>query len=238
MPSKLPSHLMINRHGTFYLRLTQNGKERRKSLRTKDLQAAQLAAYEFGHKISLMKKQSQAPIRLATDEEMAEHDAFQEGVRHFEAQQRAYERLKALESKSLEDDYLQILLQQNPHLNSSPTQSIKPPVVISSITIEQACDKSLSARKPQVTGATYRTWVSCLNKLKTEFSGREINSIRKDEITDMITNPRGGKSQATITKDADAWDLMWDWLVAHDLTDKNPVIKPTFDFSPRQCDGR
>ena len=228
MPSKLSSHLMRNRHGTFYLRLIQNGKERRKSLRTKDLQEAQIAAYEFGHKLSLMKKKSQPPIIWATQEEVLEQLVFEEGVRKFEAQKRAFERIKSLEDKVLEEDYFQILLNLNPHLNASHTQPPKPPPLTSSITIEQACEKYLSACKTLVTSGTHRTWVSCLNKLKTQFSDREINSIRKDEITDMITNPRGGKSQGTITKDSDAWFLMWKWLVDHDFADKNPVIKPKF----------
>lgn len=209
MISKLASHLMKNRHGIYYLRLTHGGKEKRKSLKTRDPLIARAAAYALGAKMSLID-----PKILAAATE-------------FKVQQQARDRLDTLKNSVDEESYFQLLLQQNPQIKI-PTESAPVPVIAPSITIEDACDQYLTARADQITEGTYRTWKSCLNKLKHALAGREINTITKAEITDLISNPRGGKSQGTITKDADAWNLMFEWLVAHELATKNPIIKPTF----------
>ena len=174
MTSKLASHLMKSRHGVYYLRIAHGGKEKRRSLRTKDAQEAKLAAFSFGYKLAHMKKEEAA--RFALLDEIFEEEKFQAGVKNYEAQQRAYARLEAIKDQNKEEAYFQLLLQQNPHIKQPPQQQ-PDPVIAPSITIEDACDQYLAARKKQITEGTYRTWKSCLNKLKHALAGREINTI-------------------------------------------------------------
>lgn len=51
---KLHSYLIKSRHGIYYLRIQRNGVDRRVSLRTRDPQTAQLAAYSLGATIARM----------------------------------------------------------------------------------------------------------------------------------------------------------------------------------------
>lgn len=54
MTSKLAPHLMKNRYGIYYLRLTHGGKEKRKSLRTRDPTAERAASYALGVRMRLI----------------------------------------------------------------------------------------------------------------------------------------------------------------------------------------
>lgn len=55
MPAKLPHYLICSRHGIYYLRYVFQGREKRKSLGTRDPAVARRAAYLFGATISAMK---------------------------------------------------------------------------------------------------------------------------------------------------------------------------------------
>jgi len=172
----------------------------------------------------------QTQINKETLDEIFEEEKFQRGLRNHIAQEKARARFQELEDKQNEDAYFELLIRQTSkhHPLNLALQQSSENSAISSIKIENACEIYLAARKVQITEGTYRTWKSCLNKLIKAFPQREINTITKSNITDLISNPLGGKSQGTITKDADTWNLMFDWLVKHDLAIKNPVIKPTF----------
>lgn len=236
MISKLPSHLMISRHGIFYLRITHGGKEKRKSLKTRDPQQAKLAAFKLGYKMSLMTKQDQK-IRFATLEEINEEEDFQAAIRQHNAKEKAWSRIQALQDKKVEDAAFIHYLEQNPQLkelseqqsttNQTTVQTLESPK-LQSITIEEAIEKYKSARRRDTKIGTQRTWSSCYNKLKKTFSGREIRSIQHEEMTEIIVNPIGGKSPETVSKDVDVWFSLFEWLKNHKLIEHNPVIKPSF----------
>lgn len=200
---------MKSRHGIFYLRLTQNGKEKRKSLRTRDPVAARAAAYALGARLSLFDPEI---VALATK---------------LKIEQRAQERLKALKDSADEEAYFQLLLQKNPHIKQPPQQQTEP-VIAPSITIEAAIEKYQAARIDNTKAGTKRTWKSSYNKLKAAFPRREVRSISPEEMTHLIVNPPGGKSPETISKDVDTWWRVFDWLRLHKLCGDNPVIKPSF----------
>ena len=48
MPKKLPNYLTISRHGIYYLRYVFDGKDTRKSLKTRDPVIAKINSYHFG----------------------------------------------------------------------------------------------------------------------------------------------------------------------------------------------
>ncbi len=99
MPAKLPSHLMKSRHGIFYLRLTHNGKEKRKSLHTRDPIRARAAAFKLGHNLSIMKKTSQEPQEsLESLEAQADRD-FYDSISFKSKAQEEFEEEEAFQRK-------------------------------------------------------------------------------------------------------------------------------------------
>jgi hypothetical protein len=84
---KLNSYLVQNRYGVFYLRLQRNGKEWRRSLRTKNPDLAAAVAYRFGATIHRMAKDISYIVTLPngtsvqTDGTQDDHDRALEMVR-------------------------------------------------------------------------------------------------------------------------------------------------------------
>lgn len=136
----------------------------------------------------------QTQINKETLDEIFEEEKFQRGLRNHIAQEKAHARFQELEDKQNEDAYFELLIRQTSkhHPLNLALQQSSENSAISSIKIENACEIYLAARKVQITEGTYRTWKSCLNKLIKAFPQREINTITKSNITDLISNPPWG----------------------------------------------
>jgi hypothetical protein len=84
---KLNSYLVQNRYGVYYLRLQRNGKEWRRSLRTKNPDLVAAVAYRFGATIHRMAKDIGYIVTLPngtsvqTDGTQEDHDRALEMVR-------------------------------------------------------------------------------------------------------------------------------------------------------------
>ena len=89
MPAKLNSYLWQSRHGIFYLRIERNGKESRKSLRTRDPVVAKSAAYRFGAHIMgggrdlgfTYREQPDGTVEVTTDGTDADAKALAEHIK-------------------------------------------------------------------------------------------------------------------------------------------------------------
>lgn len=218
MPAKLPSRLVQSRHGIYYLRIIQNGREQRRSLRTRDPAVARDAAYQFGAKIRSMKN----AFDFDLDPEMrAQIDQITIRIR---AQQLADEaRIEAAARKlaGLDD-------QPAPAAHPQPVPSTTQPAApASGTTVAEACDGYLALRTPEITSSTLRSWRTALDRLK-----RDLGHLAVDAVTTEQLNSIGAaldaqkRARATIENYYDTWDLLFAWLKDTGKIPQNPVRKP------------
>jgi hypothetical protein len=176
--TKLPHHLIISRHGIYYLRITSGGKEQRKSLKTRDPKIARAASHWFSATMMSMKKQDQK-IRFATIEEILEEEKFQAGVKNHEIQQKAYARIQALEDKAKEDAYVELFIAtQYAHLKlPQEVHALQPQVQqvayaqnlpADPLTVDEAVNRYLAERAGQITFKSHQAYSTHLKRLVAE----------------------------------------------------------------------
>ena len=226
MPAKLASHLMLSRHGIYYLRIERNGIECRRSLRTRDPVKARTAAWRFGATIYGMTKKNSDDIFFPNTEAGAEEyealllkiriNELQRAQKNQEMNARIEEKLKHLFPNSQPLDV---------QTNSNSAAAVP------TITISEACKRYMDARRGQITQGTIRTWQSCFNKLTTAFGARNIDTISVNELTTELARLGDTASPSTVKKDAQTWNLLWTWLIDQKFTASNPVKMPTWGRS-------
>ena len=226
MPAKLASHLMLSRHGIYYLRVERDGIERRKSLHTRDPFKARAAAWRFGATIYDMSKQNFDDIFFPNTKAGAEeHEALLLKIRINEIEREQ----KNQEMNARIDEQLKQLF---PNSNQNHIQSNLPPSnSIPTITISEACKRYMDARKGQITPGTVRTWQSCFNKLIVAFGSCNLDTISINDISTELAKLGDTASPSTIKKDAQTWALLWTWLVDHEYATFNLVKMPTWGRS-------
>ena len=223
MPAKLASHLMLSRHGIYYLRIERNGIECRRSLRTRDPDKARTAAWRFGATIYGMTKKNSDDIFFPNTKEGAEEyealllkiriNELERAHKNQEMNARINEQLKQLFPNSLHHDS---------YANPLPSTAIP------TITINEACKRYMDARRGQITQGTVRTWQSCFNKLTKAFGHRNLDTISVNDISSELARLGDTASPSTVKKDAQTWTLLWTWLIDQGYATSNPVKMPTW----------
>lgn len=205
---RLASYLVKSRHGIFYLRLVRGGKERRRSLGTRDPNQAKIRAYQFGAAIMAgfpdldnikgwtVRKDANGSVEISTDGSADDHS-------------------RALEA---------LTLMMGP---GQPLVSPPPPAV-QKISIPDAIRKYMRARDGQITAGTQRTWQTSFNRLSREFGARYVDEISPEEITGALNRLGSSAAPKTVTKEAQTWAMLWRWLIDHKYALNNPVIAPTY----------
>jgi integrase len=217
MPAKLPSHLMLSRHGIYYLRIERDGIEHRRSLRTRDPIQARAAAWRFGATIHGMSSQkSDDPLFIFTEA----------GAEKLESMILKIE-INRLERDQKNQDMYARIEEQTRHLQpQSQPQQQQPPSLPAVITINDACKQYMSSRAGQITEGTVRTWQSCFNKLTAAFGPRLAHTIPAIEVSAELARLGVTVSPSTIKKDAQTWAILWTWLIEQGYATANPVKMP------------
>lgn len=144
MPAKLASHLMLSRHGIYYLRIERDGIERRRGLRTRDPAQARAAAWRFGATIHGMSTQkTDDPLSIFTEAGAEELESLLLKIK-----------ISQLESDQKKQDMYARIDEQTRHLlpqsqpQEAPSQRQLP--AASAITISDACKHYMNARTGQI----------------------------------------------------------------------------------------
>lgn len=224
MPAKLASHLMLSRHGIYYLRIERNGIEHRKSLHTRDPRIARAAAWRFGATI----------IEMSTDSDPKDDMFFPfspEGADVLEALLLKI-RINQIESdKKKQEMYARIDEQTRHLLPKSQQQGLESKAPLPStisMTVIDACKGYMDARRGQITSGTVRTWQSCFNKLIKAFGNRNADTISVKDISIELARLGEKASPSTIKKDAQTWGILWTWLIDQGYATSNPVKMPSW----------
>ena len=234
MPAKLPSYLMLSRHGIYYLRIERNGVECRRSLHTRDPAQARAAAWRFGATIHRMS--TKVPDDLFTNFSEDNAKLYKVILDEIETEQLKKDQIEEAISAQARNPFLkpEIAQAMMAQLLASQhqLQQIQAPQIDQSvssvITVSDACKRYMDARRGQITEGTVRTWQSCFNKLTTAFGQRIVHTIIAAEVSAELTRLGIKASPSTIKKDAQTWALLWTWLVDQGYAISNPVKMPTW----------
>lgn len=210
MPAKLPHYLTISRHGIYYLRITRNGRECRRSLRTRDPLEARAIAYQFGAKISAMTKpisgwtlKIPGGVELSTDGTKEDHE-------------------RALEALALVINVQPVA--PAPQVAAAALPPNTPP---HPITLAAGIADWLADRRDGVTHNTMEAWSTYTKRLAVEFGGETmVHTISPGQITDARNKLKNGRSEKTVREYAYCWHLLFEWLIEHDHATRNPVNIP------------
>lgn len=205
MPAKLASNLVISRHGIYYLRKIIDGVEKRMSLRTRNPDAAKLAAYQFG--ASRMAGKFDLKIKLPGGVEIETDGSTSENAI-------ALEMVKALAAS-----------QPRPggQFDTDRFSDINP------ITVQHATRYYMLDRAEQITPGTKRTWQTSFNKLNAAHSERFAHELTSQEISATLQNIAVIAAPKTVKKDAQTWAMLWRWLKEHNhVRDEKAVKIPTW----------
>lgn len=225
MLTKLPHHLVISRHGIYYLRVTHNGKEQRKSLKTRDPAIARAASYALG-----------ATIRASTNNNinmsLIDPKILAMAV-ELRAQAKAKERIEALERQQREDEIFRQLLTQQPHLIQTQPHAAQPTgqqiLPAYPITTADAVKKYLDEREGQITGKSHEAYSTNIKKLAHEFNQQELHTITPGDLSAVLKKMEvEGRAIKTILGYARAWSLAWRWWISQGYATNNPVVLPTY----------
>lgn len=176
---RLPSYLIKSRHGIYYLRLRRNGKEQRRSLGTRDPNAAIHAAWAFGAKINsnmsfnnLKGWTLRAPgIEIETDGTAEDHARAREVL------------ADVLASLHITQPHQQTLVVKNP------------------CTIGQAVSDYLEERKHDWVISTHIDYTGILAKLSKCFGETTpLHTISKDNFVAYRQNNLDSKHPKTSSK--------------------------------------
>lgn len=234
MPAKLASHLMLSRHGIYYLRIERDGIERRRSLRTRDPAQARAAAWRFGATIHRMYTKIPDDLFTNFSEENAKlykvilDEIEVEQLRKDQIEQELHAQarhpfLQPQVAQAMMAQMLASLPQQLQQVQPPPAQPITP-----TMTVSGACKHYMNARAGQITEGTVRTWQSCFNKLTAAFGQRLVHTIPATDVSAELARLGITASPSTIKKDAQTWALLWTWLIDQGYATTNPVKMPTW----------
>ena len=206
MPSKLASHLVLSRHGIYYLRTTIDGREKRFSLRTRSPEAAKLAAYEFGAakmggKFDLTVRVSkEGGLEIITNETEQENAVALEIAKAFAASQPRPGQQFSLDR--FED--------------------------LTPITVQHATRYYMLDRAEQITAGTKRTWQTSFNKLVAALGARTVHEVTPQDISAALQNIAVLAAPKTVKKDAQTWAMLWRWLIERKHAREQVVKIPTW----------
>ena len=234
MPVKLPSHLMLSRHGIYYLRIERNGIESRRSLRTRDPVQARAAAWRFGATIHRMS--TKVPDDLFTNFSEENAKLYKVILDEIETEQLKKDQVEELlhaqaRNPFFQSEVAQVMLAQLLASQQQLQQIHTPPVaqsILSAISVNDACKCYMDARRGQITEGTVRTWQSCFNKLNAAFGQRIVNTLTTIEVSSELGRLGITASPNTIKKDAQTWGLLWTWLIDQGYAITNPVKMPSW----------
>lgn len=205
MPAKLPHYLIRSRHGIYYLRIVRDGRERRRSLRTRDPLEAEAAAYRFGATIRMMKNNKSFDPELL---EIAEHVAIETRAEQLVQEKRIEEAARQLSGLDL----------------IQPSSSPTPPNPIS---LKDGLAAWFTARQDGVTHNTLEAWSTYGKRLVIEFNGDTLaHTLTPGQFTSVLTKMKKTRSENTVAEYAYAWRLFFEWLVEHEHAIKNPIVIP------------
>jgi integrase len=224
MPAKLPHYLTRSRHGIYYLRYVCQGREKRKSLGTRDPAVARHASYLFGSKVNEARAtmgfmkipnldaiatwtvRTATGVEIKTDGSPADH------------------------AQGLEALALVLGAQQLPQAGPQPSIPQSPPMAgipAHPITLEDGIVAWMNARRSEVTYNCMEAWQTYTKRLKLEFgSDTPAHTLTPGQITDALTKMKKSRSDSTVKEYAYGWRLLFDWLVEHEHALRNPVIIP------------
>lgn len=217
---------MLSRHGIYYLRIEKNGVERRKSLQTRDPKLARAAAWRFGATIHGMTDKT--PDDLFFNFTAEGDEKLKSILQNIELAQDQQNQLEQDRKAGLHEQSLQPLHALLTQLLASQPQQPQSQSPLTSITVNEACERYMHARAGQITVGTVRTWQSCFNKLIAAFDQRPIHTLSATDITAELTKLGLTASPSTIKKDAQTWTLLWSWLIEQGHATSNPVKMPTW----------
>lgn len=212
---KIPSYLVISRHGVYYLRVQKAGVEKRVSLRTKNPHIARAYAYQFGARIHSMDTKTYniklpSGIEIQTDGTAEDHERAMEALREAQALEMAATRKEFAALNPLEvQEVIELAIKQAEQTRDSVS-------VASSINLSDAVEDYLAARRGDVEPRTITSFRSDLNRLISVFGKeKQIHEIKVsdiDKLFDELKNPLSGtpKSKATIKNIGSCWKNFWE----------------------------
>lgn len=199
MLAKLPHFLVKSRHGIYYLRVTRNGKESRKSLGTRDPVVARAAAYQFGATITAMSEQDKLSVY---EQVMAEMMA---------------DRLRSQARISTAAQALAGVVAVPPVAAAVTVPAAAAPVAQYPMTIQDGVAAYFAAREGQIKPSTKSSWTTHLNRLISEFyPDTLIHTVSPGAVTDSLKRlETAGRSLKTIKSYTATWRMVWEWWVDH-----------------------
>lgn len=205
MPAKLASHLVLSRHGIYYIRTKIDGREKRISLRTRSPVTAKLAAYEFG--AARMGGKFDLKIKLPGGGEIETDGSPEENAVALEM----VKTLAASQATRLGDQF-----------DTDRHSEIKP------ITVHHATRYYMLDRADQITAGTKRTWQTSFNKLVAALGERTVHEVSTQDISAALQNIAILAAPKTVKKDAQTWAMLWRWLIDRKHARDQVVKIPTW----------
>jgi len=216
MLSKLPHYLTISRHGIYYLRVVRNGRECRRSLHTRDPREARAAAYAFGATIGGMTESFDDLYNMALA--IAQKQSIERRARELLSEKFIEEEARKLAGL----DPVPVAPATAQPVAVAPLNAAPHP-----ITLSAAVAAWIAARRDGVTQKTIDVWSTFTRRLILEFGGETlIHTLSPGQITDAIGKLKKNRSERTVLEYAHGWHLMFDWLLAHEHVNRNPVVIP------------
>ncbi len=202
MLAKLPHFLVKSRHGIYYLRVTRNGKESRKSLGTRDPVAARAAAYRFGATIMAMSEEKLSVYEQVMAEMMADR---------LRSQARIVTAAQAMAGVVA------------PPVMAPAAAGV--PAAQYPMTLKAGVAAYFAARDGQIEPATKSSWTTHLNRLVDEFQPDTlIHTVTPGAITDSLKRlETAGRALKTIKSYTATWRMVWEWWVDHGHAVSVPV---------------
>jgi integrase len=232
---KLPSYLAISRYGIYYLRIERNGKERRRSLGTRDPAVAITAAYQFGAKIHAMTRRhlgysvDTGSIKITTDGSADDHARAMEALSALQKldQQRRNDGLREFEQ--LQADALLKSQKTQAHL---PQQKPQPERLQ---TLQDALADYLIERDGGWTDGTLVTYNSIFNRFVAEFGATTfISDVTVEQFLKYRKRMESSSHPDTVDRDCGALIGWFDWAIKRQrYVGANPIEKPSLTASIR-----
>lgn len=214
---RLPSHLVLSRHGVFYLRLQSGGIDRRVSLRTKDPKKAIMAAYGFGlakmsspGKISelIVKHTPDGALEIRTDGTAAENQTaveisnmlYQARIRLAEIQAQGNQQLSAAQIQEA------LLIQAAVQNGQLPAVS-QPGPLLKRVSLRDAVAEYLpEIDKSGNEAKTIRQAKSKLNQLVERLGADfDMSDFTNENIEKLWMSPRLQEVEGTTVKKELSW---------------------------------
>lgn len=222
---KLPSHLWRSPYGIYYLRWQSAGKDKKQSLKTKDFNAAQRAAYIFGARIV-------DPLKLV--------QMLKEGGAHEEYKLELDGDRINLQTDGTPEDHerlkeaLALLISSR---SSSPESSQRSnPQPSHPWPLDESIEEYLADREGEFTKNTLITYRSSFNTLKAGMGPkRPLHEISIAEFVKFRKPLDQERHPDTVERDCGAWSQFFDWCINRGRhPGPNPVQKPSFTRKMRQ----